>query len=144
MHHLSLAFTGALAGLTLSLSTDSVANPADKKPVAAIEHEVAASAAAEGMALFSQRCQVCHSVEPGRNSPLGPSLHEVVGRPAGSAEFRYTPALKNSGITWTREKLNEYLAAPIAAVPGTRMVISLPDEAQRQAVIDYLAENSGA
>lgn len=104
----------------------------------------AAPAAVEGAALFQQRCQNCHSTEPGQASAIGPNLAAVLGRPAASTEFRYSPALKASGITWTRETLDSYLAAPMKLVPGTRMAVGLPDAAQRAAVIDYLAGAAAA
>ena len=100
------------------------------------------AAIAEGQTLFQQRCQACHSTEPGQTSALGPNLAAVVGRPAGSSEFRYSQALKASGLTWTPENLDAYLAAPMKLVPGTRMVVGIPDPAQRAAVIEYLTNTS--
>jgi len=104
--------------------------------------EADAAAVAEGAALFAQRCMACHSAEPGQISYTGPNLAGVVGRPAASTQFRYSPALRNSGLTWTPEELDAFLASPLAKVPGTSMYISLPDAAQRQAVIAYLATTS--
>ncbi|PMX56167.1 cytochrome c family protein, partial [Pseudomonas sp. FW305-33] len=49
-------------------------------------------------------CKTCHAIEAGVNK-IGPSLHGVVGRKAGSIPgFTYSTANKNSGITWTEEK----------------------------------------
>lgn len=93
----------------------------------------------DGHTLFRQRCSSCHAVEAGKNSVLGPNLAGVVGRKAGSQQFNYTPALKTSQIVWTDKQLDAFLAAPAKMVPGTRMVIGLPDPAQRAAVIHYLA-----
>ncbi len=98
----------------------------------------AAAPAPGGETLFRQRCQSCHSVAPGRTTPLGPNLVGVVGRKAGSTPFRYSPALKASGLTWNRATLDRFLAAPTRAVPGTRMVVAVPDAAQRAALIGYL------
>ncbi|MES2753615.1 MAG: cytochrome c family protein, partial [Pseudomonadota bacterium] len=65
-------------------------------------------------------CQTCHSLDEGVNK-IGPSLHAVVGRKAGQiANFAYTPANKDSGITWTEEKLFQYLENPQRVVPGTK------------------------
>jgi cytochrome c len=100
------------------------------------------AAIAEGQMVFKQRCQTCHSTEPGQTSALGPNLAAVVGRPAASSEFRYSPALKASGLTWTPENLDAYLAAPMKLVPGTRMVVGIPDAAQRAAVVEYLSAAS--
>jgi len=98
----------------------------------------AAAPAPNGETLFRQRCQSCHSVAAGRTTPLGPNLVGVVGRKAGSTPFRYSPALKASGLTWSRATLDRFLAAPTRTVPGTRMVVAVPDAAQRAALIGYL------
>lgn len=98
----------------------------------------AAEPAPNGETLFRQRCQSCHSVAPGRNTPLGPNLIGVVGRKAASTPFRYSPALKASGLTWNRATLDRFLTAPTRAVPGTRMVVSVPNAAQRAALVGYL------
>jgi cytochrome c len=98
----------------------------------------AAARGPNGETFFRQRCQSCHTVTQGRPSTLGPSLIGVVGRKAASAQFNYSPALKDSGLTWNRATLDRFLAAPTRTVPGTRMVIAVPDPAQRAALIGYL------
>jgi cytochrome c len=76
--------------------------------------------AARGEAKF-QDCAACHKLEAGANN-VGPSLHGVFTRKAGElADFRYSPALKRSGIAWTPETLDKFLADPQAMVPGNRM-----------------------
>ena len=101
----------------------------------------AAQAGPSGEMLFKQRCQACHTVIAGKTAPVGPNLYGVVNRKAAASPtpFNYSPALKKSGLTWNRASLDTYLTAPMKLVPGTRMVISLPDAKQRAAVIDYLA-----
>ena len=96
--------------------------------------------AANGAALFKQRCSVCHYVvEDGAPHP-GPLLKGVVGRKAGSTAFKgYSPALKASGKTWTAAGLDEFLVNPAKVVPGTFMVINIPNDAERHDVIAYLA-----
>ena len=47
--------------------------------------------------------------------------------------------MRNSGLTWNTEEIDAYIASPMAKVPGTSMVISLPDAGQRAAVIAFLA-----
>lgn len=93
----------------------------------------------KGDQLFKQRCQSCHAVKPGASTMLGPNLAGVVGRKAASTEFRYSPALKAANIKWTAASLDQFLNAPTKLVPGTRMVLSVKDAAQRKAIIDYLA-----
>jgi len=95
--------------------------------------------AANGQKLFVQ-CQICHSTEPDRNG-LGPSLHGVIGRHAGTlAGFSYSPAMKNSGITWDPATLSDFLRAPMRDVPGTKMAFAgIADDQKRADVIAYLA-----
>ena len=69
-----------------------------------------------------------------------PNLHDVIGRKAGSNPgFDYSPALRASSITWDAKQLDAYLTAPGKLVPGTRMVIAVPDDARRKALIEYLS-----
>lgn len=89
-------------------------------------------------------CKTCHAIEAGVNR-IGPSLHGVVGRHAGSIPgFTYSAANKNSGITWTEEKLFQYLENPQRVVPGTKMTFAgWPNDPQKRAdVIAYLKSNS--
>lgn len=75
--------------------------------------------AAPGQKLFQQRCGACHQLETPRNG-VGPHLLGVVGRTAGSVDgFRYSAALKGSGIAWTAETLETFLSNPAAMVRGT-------------------------
>ncbi len=96
--------------------------------------------AAEGEKVFIQ-CKTCHVKEAGQNR-IGPSLAGIVGRAAGSVEgFQYSPANANSGITWSPEKLFQYLEKPARIVPGTKMVFAgLPDAQKRADLIAYLQQ----
>lgn len=82
-------------------------------------------------------CKVCHA--PDKNM-IGPMLKGIVGRAAGSvAGYSYSTANKNSGITWTPEKLFQYLEKPQRVVPGTKMTYpGMPDPQQRANTIAYL------
>jgi len=83
-------------------------------------------------------CRACHSITPGKLG-AGPSLSGIIGQKAGSqAGFPYSAALKNSGIMWDAKSLDTWLQGPIQMVPGTRMVVGVPDAQARKAVIDYL------
>jgi cytochrome c len=76
--------------------------------------------AARGEAKFGD-CAACHKLEAGAND-VGPSLHGIFNRKAAEiAEFRYSPAMKRSGIVWTQETLDKYIADPQAFVPANRM-----------------------
>jgi cytochrome c len=84
-------------------------------------------------------CKTCHAVEAGKNM-IGPSLHAIQGRAAGSVPgFTYSAANKGSGIVWNNEKLFQYLEAPQRIVPGTKMTYTgLKDPQKRADVIAYL------
>jgi len=93
--------------------------------------------AARGKALY-QACQACHSIE---DNDLGPRHRGVFGRHAGSlADYNYSGALKNSGLTWDRGTLDRWLANPSALVPGTKMFFLVDDAQSRADIIAYLAE----
>lgn len=95
--------------------------------------------AARGKAVFA-RCMACHQTTAGRNG-LGPTMAGVVGRKAAAVPgYAYSPAMKGSGLTWTPPVLDQYLAKPMAKVPGTRMIFAgLSDPVDRANVIAYLA-----
>ncbi len=89
--------------------------------------------------IVTARCAACHSFEAGKRSFAGPNLLGVSGRVAGTAPgFAFSPALKASAITWDDASLDRFLAKPGALVPGTRMVIAIPDPADRAKIIAYL------
>ena len=100
--------------------------------------------ATHGKQIFN-KCMVCHSIQVGVNK-IGPSLHGVVGRKSGTvADYSYTDAMKNSGLTWDEATLNKYLTNPRKLVPGTRMIfVGLPKEPDRLDVIAYLKQAGGS
>lgn len=97
--------------------------------------------AAEGEKVF-KRCQACHVATADTNR-VGPYLHGVVGRKAGSVEgFNYSEGMKKAGadgLVWTPENLDKYLTDPKAEVPGNKMAfagLKKPEEVAN--VIAYL------
>jgi cytochrome c len=101
---------------------------------------LAAGDPAEGQKVFNRVCAACHTTQVDGPKRLGPNLHGVVGRKAGTLEgFRYSEANKKSGITWNDQTLDEYLKDPKAKVPGTIMAFAgLKKDDERQNVISYL------
>ena len=97
------------------------------------------ASAQDGGAIYRQRCQMCHTAVAGQKPGLGPNLYGVVGRKAASTEFLYSPALKQSGLTWDKATLDKFLTAPSKLVPGTRMAIAVPSATDRAALIAYFA-----
>ena len=93
--------------------------------------------ATHGKELY-QGCQACHSID---ENDLGPRHRGVVGRRAGSvADYSYSPALKNSGLTWDESMLDRWLTNPSALVPGTKMFFKVDDPKARADIIAYLEE----
>jgi cytochrome c len=113
--------------------------------VCALVWLVAAPAWAEGDAKAGKKvfnkCKTCHALQAGKNK-IGPSLHGVLGNTAASvAGFKYSKAMKASGVVWTEANLDGYLAKPKQFMPGTKMVFpGLKKDQQRADVIAYLKQ----
>jgi cytochrome c len=92
---------------------------------------------AHGKTLY-QACQACHSID---DNDLGPKHRGVVGRRAGSvADYNYSVALRNSGLSWDPTTLDRWLSNPSDLVPGTKMYFKIDDAQSRADIIAYLAE----
>ncbi|WOK37917.1 c-type cytochrome [Sphingomonas sp. C3-2] len=92
------------------------------------------------------RCAACHSFEKDGPKRSGPNLHGILGQPAGTKKgFTYSKAMKDSGITWSAETLDAFIAEPNKAVPGNRMGFpGESDAAKRQAIIAYMQKNAAS
>jgi cytochrome c len=101
---------------------------------------LAAGDANHGAEVFAQECAECHSPREGKNKK-GPSAFGVVGRKAGTAaDFVYSDAMLQSGITWTPDRLDAYITNPKKVVPGGKMKYDgLADAKDRADLIAYLA-----
>ena len=96
----------------------------------------------DGARLF-RRCIACHALEPGANSPAGPTLHAIVGRAvAAEPNFRYSPALRTYAREyprWSEVELDRFLADPWSVVPGTHMSFQgIGDPTERHTLIRWL------
>jgi cytochrome c oxidase assembly protein subunit 11 len=89
-----------------------------------------------GRKLFATACAECHDLH---DNKVGPPLAGVVGRKAGTVPgFPYSTALAASGLSWTPDTLEEWLAGPQKLVPGARMPMAVPDPESRRAIVAYL------
>jgi glucose/arabinose dehydrogenase/cytochrome c2 len=95
--------------------------------------------AVAGKALFRQRCSICHTAEAGdQGGAQGPSLAGIFGRAsAGDPQFSYSAALRSAHLTWDETTLSRFLLSPTSVVPGTTMVVAVPDPKERGDLIAY-------
>jgi cytochrome c len=95
--------------------------------------------AAAGERVFTA-CKACHQVGESAKNAVGPILNGLFGRKAGSVEgYNYSPANKNSGLTWDEATFKDYIKDPRAKVPGTKMVYAgLKDEQRINDLLAYL------
>ena len=88
--------------------------------VLASQGALAEGDAAKGEKVF-KKCKTCHSLEAGKKK-VGPSLAGVFERTAGTLEgFKFSQAMKDSGIVWNEETLDKYLTKPRKFLKGTKM-----------------------
>ena len=94
--------------------------------------------AAKGKKVF-KKCKACHSIKAGKKK-VGPSMFGVVGRKAGTAQgYRFSKAMKGSGLTWDEATLDKFLKKPKKVVKKTKMGFAgLKKDNQRADVIAYL------
>jgi cytochrome c len=125
-----MKLSGILWGITILL------------PSALVAYAQSAGDAQRGAQVFAQ-CKVCHSLEAGKNM-LGPSLHGLLGRKAGSVPgYAYSPAMKNANVTWDDDTLSKYLADPKAFIPGDKMVYpGVKDPSKLGDLLAYLNQAS--
>lgn len=94
--------------------------------------------AAKGKKIFN-KCKACHSLEEGKKK-VGPSLFGIVGKAAGTVEgYKYSKAMKESGLTWDEATLDSFIKKPKKFLKGTKMSFAgLKKEDQREDLIAYL------
>jgi cytochrome c len=97
--------------------------------------------AASGEKIFVQ-CRACHQIGENAKNAVGPVLNGLFGRKAGMIEgYSYSPANKNSGITWDEATFREYIKDPKAKIPGTKMTFpGLKDPKQIDDIVAYLKQ----
>jgi cytochrome c len=112
-------------------------------PVALLFSPAAAQAqdAAAGEKVFAQ-CRACHQIGETAKNAVGPHLNGLMGRKAGAVEgYNYSPANKNSGLTWDEATFAEYIKDPKAKIPGTKMVYAgIKDEQRIKDLMAYLKQ----
>lgn len=86
------------------------------------------------------RCNGCHEPGPGGQPAIAPPLQGVMGRDvAGVSGYAYSNVFRALGGTWTRERLDAFLADPGRFAPGSAMVgRGVPNAVERHSLIEYL------
>lgn len=96
----------------------------------------ASTSLANGARLYQAKCGGCHSIATNK---IGPAHKGVFDRKAGmAAGYNYSPALRSSNIIWNAATLDQWLQGPQKMVKGSRMFMSVPNPAERAAIIGYL------
>jgi cytochrome c len=96
--------------------------------------------ATNGEKVFN-KCKACHEATTDKNK-VGPTLKGLFGRTAGTVEgYKYSDAMKASGIVWGEDTLATYLKDPKAMVPKNKMSFAgLKKDDEIADVIAYLEE----
>lgn len=101
----------------------------------------ASAADAEKGKKVYNKCKACHALKAGKNK-VGPTLHGLFGRKAATVpNFKYSKAMKASGVTWDEESLRAYLKKPRKFIKGTRMAFAgIKKKKQMDDLVAYLKE----
>ena len=95
----------------------------------------------KGQKVF-KKCVACHSLQEGKNK-MGPTLYNLLGRKAGSVEgYKYSKAMKNSGVVWDEESLDKFLTKPRKFIPKTKMSFrGIKKKSLRDDLISFFKNN---
>jgi cytochrome c len=91
-------------------------------------------------AAYGRYCQNCHSMEKGANR-LGPSLHQIIGRTAGTEpNYKYSKVLKEAGFVWDELALDRYMGNPRDFLPGSikETITPVSSVEDRKRIVAYL------
>jgi cytochrome c len=135
----------AAGGHTAAAPAPAPVTDADKQKIlAALPAPYNTADIANGQRKFAV-CRSCHTLNAGGSDMTGPNLHGLLGRKAAThGGFKYSDALKASGITWDAATLDPWLENPRTRVPGTKMVFAgVSNPKDRVDLIGYLAAETG-
>lgn len=112
-----------------------------------------------GASAFQSQCQNCHNVTNAEGDVLagrpnvrtGPNLYGVIGRQAGTEDFRYGASLVEAGeagLVWNAEDMVPYLLDPTSFLreklgnnrARSQMSFRVRDDATAENIIAFLAQ----
>jgi cytochrome c len=109
--------------------------------VASAQMSLPVAKPADGAALFRQQCATCHTANASDPPRQGPTLFDIVGREAGTAEgFRYSAGFATAKFKWDEQRLDAWLTEPQAMIPGAVMPYKQSKSEIRMAIVSYLRE----
>ena len=89
-----------------------------------------------------KKCMPCHDIGEDAKNKVGPELNGLDGRKSGNAaDFNYSDANKNSGITWSEATFKDYIKDPRAKIQGTKMIFpGIKNEKEADNLWAYLSQ----
>lgn len=86
------------------------------------------------------KCKACHQLGEDAKNGAGPELNGIIGRVAAEVSgFKYSDAMRTSGITWDEASLRAFLSSPKTKMPGTKMPFAgLKNPADIDNLLSYL------
>jgi cytochrome c len=96
-----------------------------------------------GEDLYEDRCEGCHSLTPDEHG-AAPSLAGIFGNSAGDISgYDSSDVIKDSGIVWDSETLDDFLAEGLEDLPGPHRPggLSIDKAADRAALAAFIETN---
>jgi len=110
--------SSGIIAVSLAVAMIAVSQPAPAQESAGKAPDADAD---DGQLAFNNACRTCHTLREGDNR-LGPNLHKIVGRKAGSLpNYGYSSAMKGADMVWDKATLDRFIANPDQVVSGHNM-----------------------
>lgn len=130
-------------GYDLPAPSEEEAAPTTTAPAAVADiGTLLASADPKAGESAAKKCTACHDFTEGGPNKTGPNLYGIVGEKIADVPgFTFSAALKaHASETWDYAKLNQWLTAPQAFAPGTKMSYGGDkDDKDRANIIAFLS-----